>query len=105
VHAIGVIFGIDAYASLKNSLMNGYSKGGPLEEAKSVFCGVGNHARSHICLELHDCFIWATRAWSEGYGAVPGTGKAGFNCGCLHSGQCAVSVQLFTAAQDFHAGV
>ncbi|TVU20782.1 hypothetical protein EJB05_30378, partial [Eragrostis curvula] len=48
LHAFGLVSGLDAYASFKNSLMSGYGKGGLLEEAERVFAGMSDNARNHV---------------------------------------------------------
>jgi pentatricopeptide repeat protein len=48
LHAFGVMSCTDAYASVKNSLISGYGRGGLLEEAERVFYGMDDHARNHV---------------------------------------------------------
>jgi pentatricopeptide repeat protein len=48
LHAFAVMSCTDAYASVKNSLISGYGKGGLLEEAERVFYGMDDHGRNHV---------------------------------------------------------
>ncbi|GJN05216.1 hypothetical protein PR202_ga22826 [Eleusine coracana subsp. coracana] len=48
LHAFAAVSGTETYASVKNSLMSGYGKGGLLEEAERVFAGMGDDARNHV---------------------------------------------------------
>uniref|UniRef100_A0A0A9BZK9 Pentatricopeptide repeat-containing protein n=1 Tax=Arundo donax TaxID=35708 RepID=A0A0A9BZK9_ARUDO len=102
LRAFAVVSGLDAYASVKNSFMSGYGKGGLLEEAEKVFADMGDSARNHVSW---NCMIAVYGQYGHGRKATElfqDMARQGF---AADSCTLASVLSAFATAQDLNAGM